>query len=229
MSWLKKSEPVALEQASSIPYVILEDGVRLCFDNLYGSNADQSEHYIKFTMSPTVLTRQSTNYWRIKAFPVVIPFSHIARLDNCIINGKLIRQAANHSQSSKIISVTSSEHLTQLLETENGIEEFVDTLDEYDHNFVLVGEELEPEIRIIQDVADFITHEDWTKTAVTICDRIAKPGPRRYCWTKNLPDLTIACRGLASSDDMDEFTTAIEFIGVDRFDCQWSGENDEDV
>lgn len=217
-SWLKKAEPVTLEQSSTVPYVILEDGVRLCFDNLFSEQSDSSDHHIKFTAGKNMLTRQSTNYWRFLEFPVIVPFSEIVRLDNCIVNGKLIKQSSGSIRGSKTVSITLLDYLTE----SSSIDEYIDTVDEYDHNFVLVGEDLDSDAHLVQDVAELITHEDWFKTVVTIADRVARPGPRRFCWTRRLPELSVVCRGFKSSNDMEDFTNILEWIGVSDYDCQWS-------
>jgi hypothetical protein len=71
-------------------------------------------------------------------------------------------------------------------------------------------------------MAELIYHENWLKTAVTIADKVCKPGPRRYCWTRNAPELKIVCRGFRDSDDMEQLSSSLEWIGLSDFECQFS-------
>ena len=73
-SWLKRQQPTKLYQSSDIPYVILEDGVYLCYDNCYGGQEDRADHNISFYAHPNSLRRLNTYFYRFNSFPMTIPF-----------------------------------------------------------------------------------------------------------------------------------------------------------
>lgn len=218
MSWLKRIEPVTLQQTSDLPYVILEDGVRLCFHNLFSEDVDHADHFIKFTSPKTKVERKSTNYWRLRKFPQIIPFEDILQLDHCIIEGKIIKHAQDASSDQKTISVTLPPFFAR---TDRGLEEFVEDVDENELNFLIVGENPIPEAHLLEDAAIIIRHSNWYKTAVYIADNVIAQSHRKYCWTRTAPELIINCRGFNSASQMEKFTRALEYIGITEYSCNW--------
>jgi hypothetical protein len=220
MSWLKRLEPIVIEQASTLPYVILEDGVRLGFHNLFMEKADKTDHFIRFKVNRNELSRKSTNYWRLAQFPVVVPFENVLELDDCIIEGKVIKQAhVSESSEPKNISITLSGYFHEM--DDHCFQEFVEEIDDYDHNFILAGEDLDAEVRLLADDATIIPHTNWNMTAVSVADSVSESAARKYCWTRSLPELVIYGRGFESNDDMENFTRSLEWIGVTDYSCTW--------
>lgn len=219
MSWLKRIKPITLFQSSDVPYVMLEDGVRLCFSNIYedhnNSNShDQSEHYITFEINKNDVMRQSTNYYKIRSFPVILPFAQVVSLGNTIIEGKLIRHAQIIETTSKKIGMIKDNYLTNI--SDEKFQNFVDILDIYDHAFLLFGDDISPQARLLGDLCTTIYHEDknWGRTCVAMADKMCPTSSRKYNWTKIVPDLNIDCYGLETIDNMDHLQTYLEFIGL---------------
>lgn len=218
MSWLKKIKPVILYQSSDIPYVILEDGVRLCFDNVYYNKQDQSEFNIIFKANKNHLMRQSANYYRFKKFPVIIPFRDIIKLNKTIIDGHIVKNTVHHSEQITIALVKSS-YLDDL--DDDDLSRFVDTLDRYKNSFVLIQEEQNSKTHLLEDFAHIINHVNYYRTCVQIADAICSLKLRKYCWTRNITDLTVHCFGLIDSDEKNKISSALEYIGISNFDVTW--------
>jgi hypothetical protein len=221
MSWLKRHDAIILSQSSEIPYVILENGVFLCFDNLYGTDAYDSEHSIKFIAYPNDISRQSTNYFKLKQFPKIIPFEEILSLDNIITNGKLLKIAQDLPDDSKSVLVAKSKYTRRL--NENKLQDFIDMLDEYDKTFLLVGDEIDEQSRILEDDMTLIHHRGWYPTSVSIAHHVCGLSSRKWCWTKSLPELDIVTLGLKDSQEMRRADECLSNIGVTNKEIIWRG------
>lgn len=219
MSWLKRIEPITLEQSSNIPYVVLENGVFLCSSNLFMEKADKSDHFLKLKASKKAILRKSTNCCAFRSFPVLIPFEDIIALDDVIAEGRVIKIASSQLEEPKNIVVATSECLQGM--DDNHFQEFVEHVDDYDHSFLLVDEDINSQDRILQDVMSFITHDNWHKTSVNIINDICANPYRKYCWTKMLPELKMTLYGLHTSEEADEITNCLESIGVTENEITW--------
>lgn len=223
MSWLKRIQPVTLYQSSDLPYVICEDGVRLCHTNMFSESQDKESHFISFTANRHELMRQSTYYHRFLEFPVTIPFEHVVACDDAIIEGRVIKFAAAVSDDLKNITVVKSECISEL--DDDQWQDLIDVIDESDNGFLLVGEDLPPQARLLDDMVTTIYHNgDWGRTCVGIADAVAPFSQRKYCWTKSLPELQITCYGLESNEDMSAIQDAFSYMGVPNFSVSWEEE-----
>ncbi len=220
MSWLKRIEPVVLRQSSDIPYIVLDDGILLCFNNYYGEKVDEGDYFISLYASKNKLKRASTNYYSFKQFPTEIAFCDIIELDNnTIIEGRIIKSAAEVVGDPKGIAVVKMSYVRRLKDDE--FQEFVDGIDNYHKTFLLIGENIDPQARLLSDITHMIPHQNWIRTSTIIahntCDRL----DRKYCWSKSIPEITIACYGFQDTDEMDSFVKALELIGVPNFCTTW--------
>jgi len=222
MSWLKRHEPIILSQSSDIPYIITEKGVFLCFDNLYTEQLDtSSEHYIRFAAYKNDFFQQSTNHFKLRDFPKLIPFEEIVQLDDTIIEGRVIKQAASieEKHDSFKIAIAYSEFIREL--EDDNFQEFVENLDNYDRSFLLIDEEIDPQSRLLEDDMDIIHHRGWYPTLVTIADRICSLPNRKYCWIHSLPILLFTVYGLQDTDDMNEICENLDNIGIQEKEVEW--------
>lgn len=211
MSWLKRIHPITLHQSSNIPFVILEDGVRLCFSNMYDEGSDLSDHSIVFQANRKDLIRISTNYFRFVDFPITVPFESVVSCDDVIINGRVVKHATASISDPKNVVIAKAACLD--VEDDDLFQNLVDIFDSADRSFVLVEEEVNPQIRLLEDIADTIHHQgDWGRTCVAVADAMAL-GHRKYCWTHSVPDLNVSCYGL-EDDDMEKIQNFFDFIGL---------------
>ena len=128
MSWLKTISPMVLHQGSDLPYAILEDGVHLCYGNLYyDHDPDKTDYFISFRTTRNSMIQQSSNYYRFKQFPKVIPFSDIIRLNDSIIDGRLLKCAVEKQDEPTSAIVFRPSYLRTL--DDNEFQGFVDTLE----------------------------------------------------------------------------------------------------
>lgn len=212
MSWLKRIHPITLHQASDIPFVILEDGVHLCFSNLYDEENEKTEHHIIFQANRKDIIRYSTNYFRFLKFPVTIPFASIISCDDFIVGGRLIKHAVEQTVDSKDIVIAKSNSLRDI--EDEHFQKLADIMADSDHAFVLVDDDIDPQIRILNDVAKMLHHNgDWGRTCVAIANSIHSIGHRKYCWTKSLPEMNVVCYGL-KGNDMEQIQNTFDFIGI---------------
>lgn len=213
MSWLKRQQPIKLYQGSDVPYVILQDGVRLCYDNCYGINSDTSDHNISFSVEPTLLKRINTYFYKFESFPVMLPFSNVILLDDTIAEGRIIERTKHFGESSsesKSIAIIKSDYIRHA-----DVSTLNDTLDEFDASFILVEENIDPQARLFEDISLLIHHQGWPRTLVTVADRVCEQPFRKYCWTQVIPDLTIAVYGIENSDELMEINHTLNLIGID--------------
>ena len=219
MAWLKKQQPIQLYQSSELPYVILEDGVKLCFDNCYGINPDASDHKINFRASASMLRRINTYFYRLAKFPCTIPLSDIVSLDDAVIEGRTIKHTIASLSEFKTVAVVKSRYIRNISDVE--LSELNDVLDGFDHRFILVGEVIDPQVRLFEGMADIIPHHDWFRTAVSIAHKMAEKTERKYCWTHSVPDLNISCFGMSNVDEIQDISTAFDTIGVANISTDW--------
>ncbi len=224
MPWLKRTEPIILEQLSDLPYVIAEDGVRLCFDNYYYENIhhDGEKYKIRFVAHKKDLKRQSTNCLKFVNFPITIPFKHITSLNTTIINGKLLKTALSPVGDPKDIAIVKSSYLSTL--SEDDFVDFVDIIDRYDKCYILVGKEMIAEARLLSDVSNVLYHNGcWGRTCVAIADNLHPNDNRKYKWTSAIPECTIACYGFSNTDDIDAFQDALANLDLRAYSTIWEG------
>ncbi len=216
--WLKKQQPTTLYQASDLPYVILEDGVRLCYDNFYFDCNQEGDHKISFSISPTSLKRINTYCYKINSFPATVEFPDVVFLNDAIIRGKTIKHATLKRDETQSVIIVKSEHITR--NSDSDLSEINELLDEHDHSFMLVGETIDPVVRLFEGVSTILHHQNWPRTLVSIANQISDSPDRKYCWTRSLPDLSLSCYGL----DYDEISTineSLAHIGIDDISVQW--------
>lgn len=217
--WLKRQQPVKLYQSSDIPYVILEDGVHLCFDNCYGTQEDNADFNICFNAQQAGLKRANTYFYRLEEFPVTIPFSDIVSLNDTIIEGRIIKSSSTISNDSKSISIMKSSYIRN--SPDETLESLNDELENFDNSFILVGETVDPQVRLFEGLATMIPHVDWTRTLVHISDEVCDRNDRKYCWTHAVPELSVSCYGLDDSDELIEINEIFDDIGVNGVSTVW--------
>lgn len=220
MSWLKRQQPIRLYQESDIPYIILTDGVHLCCDNCYGTKPSMSEHNICFEIEAANLRRINTYFYRISSFPAVIPFSDIISLDDTVIEGRIIKQAADVQGDPQSVAIMKSEYIRHTADVD--LADLSDALDDFDASFILVGDNIDPQVRLFGEGSKIIHHRNWTRTLITIADNMCKKSNRKYCWTQTLPELSVACYGISHTDELVKINEIFDVIGINDVSVSWS-------
>ncbi|KKL73432.1 hypothetical protein LCGC14_2074980 [marine sediment metagenome] len=217
--WLKRQQPIKLYQSSDLPYVILEDGIHLCYDNCYGINKDNSDFNICFKAQTTSLKRINTYFYKFSSFPIVLPFEQIVSLDETVIEGKTIKHFAASDNDTKRVAVMKSDYIRSY--AGNDLSDINDLLEEFDHSFILVGDFIDPQVRLFESIADIIPHQQWSRTIVSIAHKIADRPERKYCWLHSLPDINLSCYGIEGSDELKEINSAKDAIGITDMSVRW--------
>jgi len=219
MSWLKRQQPIRLYQGLDIPYVILADGVHLCCDNCYGTQENVLEHNICFKTSITNIKRINTYFYKISHFPFIVPFSDIISLDDAIIEGRTIKHAGVQGDL-KNIAIMKPEYIRHTADT--NLTGLSNTLDEFDASFILTGENIDPQIRLFEESSKIIYHRSWFRTLITIADCMCEKNiSRKYCWTQNVPELSVSCYGIESTDELAEINDTFASIGIGDVSVTW--------
>ena len=135
MSWLKRIEPIVLEQSSDIPYVVLENGVFLCASNLFTEKSNKLDYLLKLRAPKNSILRKSTNCYSLKKFPTLVPFKDIVSLDNVIAEGRIIKIASTQLEDSKNIVVAKSQCLHKM--DDNHFQKFMENINNYDRRSIL--------------------------------------------------------------------------------------------
>lgn len=212
-SWLKRQQPISLHHSSDIPYVILEDGVLLCFDNCFSEQKSRSEYQLSLFANKNELKRISTHFYRFSKFPTLIPFDRIIDLNNVIKDGKINKFIPISDDSMKDINIIISDNF----DLDSELEDVPDV----DETFILGKEDITDSIRSVSDIAQIIMHQDWYRTAVQITDQMCANTKRKYCWTKSSPELEIHCYGLMDREEIDDINKCFDDIGVPNFSVSW--------
>lgn len=220
MSWLSKIEPVTLYQGSDLPYVVTEEGIKLCFDNSYCVDPVSSEFQIAFQVHKKKLMRQSANYFRFHDFPVVIPFDEVLNLNDTVIDGHILKHASSVDCEPLSIMLIKDAYISDL--DNDALGDFVDLIENHDHSFVLLSEDNpSPQTRLLDDLVESIVHTDYGRTIVHIAHTVCPTKSRKYCWTKMVPDLSIHCYGLNDSEEKNDMDYYFEYIGIDNVETLW--------
>lgn len=221
MRWIKQIKPVTLHQASDLPYVITKEGVYLCFDNFYSESKFNGNHVISFRINREQLSRKSSTYYKISSFPITIPFENVIKLNETIINGRIIKHVSEINDTKNIMIIKAS-YLCNL--SDNRFQDLVSNIEEHDKSFLLIEEPIDPQVRLLDTLVYAITHnikQSWNRTCVTIADVMCSVPHRKYCWTNSVPGLKIQCYGLSGvNDEMYDLQKCLEDIGID-FDVTW--------
>lgn len=222
MRWVRRIEPLILSQESDIPYVIQANGVWLCFDNMYreGAGGPSSDSQIVFRAQHQHIMRQSTNFFKFHEFPTLIPFEDIVSLNETIIDGKLVKIASQQNSDSKNIVVIKERYVEKL--GDESFQDFAEELEEFDSAFILVGDDIDTNARLLCDSAHPIHHSDWGRTCVTIADTLCDSTLRKYCWINQVPSLEITTYGLKPDKDVERLYQTFLDIGVE-VTTAWGG------
>lgn len=218
-SWLKKQQPIKLYQTSDLPYIISDNGVNLCYDNCYHEQSDKSEFQISFLANASSLKRINTYYYKFSSFPVTIPFDRILSLDDTIIEGRVIKTASETQGDPKNVGIIMSDYIrhaddAKLIELNN-------VLEQNDKNFILVGECMDPQVRLFEELADIIPHVDWNRTIVAVAHAMCEQNSRKYKWISSIPELSISCYGVANQDELEMINNAIYTIELPYTSVSW--------
>lgn len=210
--WLKRQQPIKLYQSSDLPYVILEDGIHLCYDNCYGTVKDHSDFNLSFEVQGHKLKRINTYFYKFNSFPVVIPFEQISSLDDTVIEGKTIKHFASSENDTKRVVVMKSDYIRSY--SDGDLSDVNDLLDESDHSFILVGDSIDPQVRLFEDIACIVPHLNWNRTFVLIAHKISERPERKYRWVHSLPDINLFCYGIDGIDELKEIHDAKDKVGL---------------
>lgn len=217
--WLKRQQPIKLYQSSDLPYVILEDGIHLCYDNCYGTNKNDSDFNICFEAQASSLKRINTYFYKFNSFPVVIPFEQVISLDDTVIEGKTIKHYASSEKDTKQVIVMKSDYIRSY--AGDDLSDINDLFEEFDHCIILVGESIDPQVRLFEDIAHIVPHINWSRTFVSIAHKIADRPDRKYRWIHTLPDINLFCYGIDGTDELKEINAAKDAVGLYNMSVRW--------
>ena len=210
-SWFKRQQPIRLEQWSELPYVILKDGVFLCFDNCYGETGNKEHHHIVFNTCKAALSRRSTNFFKLIQFPCLIPFRDVIQVDGLKFDGTIKKSERN--SATKSITVIRGSYA----------EKYSDDIEfsAYDDNFILVKDNIPYAVYDMVKQAKVIQHRQWNRTAVTMADKICSTAFRGHCWTNLVGSLSVDCFGL-NRNDIDNLCESFDSNGICDFSTRWA-------
>lgn len=217
--WLKKQQPIQLYQSSEIPYILLEDGVRLSHSNCFGVNVNKDDFNLSFSVQASRLNRINTYFYKFASFPVIIPLEEIISLDDTIVEGKTIKMATDRSDDSKSVCIMKSSYIHHIAGSD--LSRINDVLEGYDDSFILVGETIDPQVRLFDDAAHIIVHTEWGRTLTAIAHKICPNLGRKYCWTQNIPELSFSCYGVDDTDELKDIHAIKDFIGMNA-SIEWA-------
>lgn len=217
--WLKRQQPIKLYQSSDIPYIILEDGIHLCYDNCYGTVRDDSDFNICLETQASNLKRINTYFYKFNSFPIVIPFEQIVSLDDTVIEGKTIKHFASSENDTKQVVIMKSDYIRS--HTSNDLSDINDLFEEFDHSIILVGDSIDPQVRLFEGMSHILPHQNWSRTFVSMAHKIAERPERKYRWIHGLPDINLSCYGIDGPDELKEINAAKDAVGLYDMSIRW--------
>lgn len=193
----------------------------LCYNNFYQEHEEKSKYYIKFNVNKNDISRQSTNYYKLNDFPVMVPFSAIEECNNAILNGKFIKQDISASEETKDIVMIKSKYIKKM--SDDDLQDMVEIIQDSDMSFLLTGKsELDIQSRLLDDIVTTIYHcGDWGRTCVIMSDYLCPLRDRKYCWTKSVPDVNLKIFGPCNHNDMQQIHDVISQIGIQNYAVSW--------
>lgn len=214
MSWLNKNHPLIFFQPSDIPYIVLEHGALLCFDNYYSIDKNYpSEFGISFHSQKDEFSKKNTHYFSFKQFPVSIPFEQIVSVNGTTAEN-IDKSEVEHYEDNKDIALIFAKKIKP--------KKINHIVDKYEQSFILVSEdwghnlETNNEYEILQHSTDNIN-----RNIITICHMLCPLKKRNCFWTKSIPDITVNCYGIEDQAEYDSIQNVLEIIGVKNFDIIW--------
>ena len=190
----------------------------MCYDNCYGTDIDDSDFNICFETQASSLKRINTYFYKFNSFPVVIPFEQVTSLDDTVIEGKTIKHFASSESDTKQVIVMKSDYIRSY--AGNDLSNINDLLEECDRSFVLVGDSIDPQVRLFDGIAEIVPHQCWARTLVSIAHKVSDKQERKYCWTHTLPDIDLSCYGI-NADELKEINFARDSAGLADISIRW--------
>lgn len=215
MSWLKRQQPIELYQSSDLPYVITDEGLKLCFDNCYSDLKEDNS--MSFRISKKMLYRISSHYYKIRPFPYIVPFQDVIDIPKIVSDGKIIKEAIHQEHNKRTLLVRDS-YIDKLSYMK--LHKLLDKINKT-KSFILVGNNdsnLYSSVKALHDIADVIHHISWYRTMVHVAGSLCKQ--RGVNWTKMLPGISMDCYGLHEGE-LSKIDTAMKYIGVGHCDYKW--------
>ena len=213
MRWLNKVKPLDIYQGSNIPYVILEDGLKLCYHNQYFTCPDQNDYNLHFTINKKDAKKISASVYKLNKFPAIIPFSDIISLNDIILDGQYIKMASKKDSEYMKIAIIKN----TFLEKTDDLEDLIDNLNDFKRVFLIHGDKISNKARLLDGMFTLINHgKSWGRVCVSIADELClrDKEDRKYCWTRDVPNLEISCFGFKDSEEMNKFHDGLNEIGV---------------
>lgn len=219
--WLKKIEPITLHQSSEVPFIIKEDGILLCFSNLFSVNPENFHEFnISFQASPKQVKRQNTLYYKLNRFPNTVQLSEDVNVDKVIKCGEFqLPLSQDQCTDWKTIAIISDQYVNHMRETE--LRKFASELKEYNYSFVAHSKDIGPKVRFMTDYSIPMWHSNWYKTLTTVAHTVTNNKYRGYNWTKQAGLLDIKCFGFNPVENVERAKKAIMSIGIQDSAFVW--------
>lgn len=213
MAWFKKFQSTNLYQSSDIPYVILDNHVLLCFDNLYSTRKENnSEFSISFQADKKQITTQSATLYRLNTFPEKIKLNNVDFVNN--IKVSQLKKNAKKTIDSESIALVNYVMLKRM--SDRKFDNFTNQMSDYDHKFLLTNDKLGYMCLKTDNILKYIYHSNnnWHKTCAEIAYNISIDEPKDINWTKNIPSLDIYCFGLQDRDIIKKIGSSFNDMGI---------------
>lgn len=227
MSWIKRIQPITLSQSSDLPFVVLENGLYLCFDNFYESskqNPRDNSMFLRFTANKHELLRRASSHYRFLKFPTIVPFECILEYDRIIVDGHVTKTEIEPSNEIKHILVISAEWFDD--STSDQRDHISDLSDQSDKTFLLINQL--SAIKNKMETAETIHHNnDWGRVCVSIFDKMCDRPDRGFGWTNSLPEINLSFYGLSDATEMEHIQSIIDFLDIQNCSATWE-QVDED-
>jgi hypothetical protein len=210
-SWLKKSNSdLILYHTSDLPYVIKDDFVLICDNNMFSETEYKTRNYIGFAVKQKLAKRLTTFYWRLEEFPIKISTNKVLHVFN---ENKIRHQNRDHKKIA-----TFKDCYVKYLNAEN----IENILDSYDKTYLLSKNSTSnTQILEIGDMFDdhFYYGNSWYTAIVNILDKICISSYRGKNWLDNIPSMTLDVYGIKDFTETDSIRKVLEELDItDKID-----------
>lgn len=216
MNWLKKNQTPIYYQSNDIPYVILDDGVLLCYDNFYSVSPQKEDFSISFTMPKTQLGRANTHYYTIKKFPMILSFTDVfsvnsEKIDSIILDNQI--SAEEFMSVTLLLPPILRQNKIKKINSIIGKNKKVLCLYDDTCNYVPDNDD--------NNIISFVRSNNIQRDVVQICHHICDLDNRTCKWTQSLPDTELHTYGIENQNELDDMSKCLQLIMANNVNVIW--------
>lgn len=205
-SWLKKSNSeLFLYHTSDLPYVITNEFVLICDNNMFSETEYKTGNHIGIMINNKKAKRITTYHWCLNNFPIKVATKKVISVHN---ENKQKTKRQEHTVIATFkdcyIKNLSTDHMETLLNN-------------YDKTYLL-SKNATSDAKILEAGELFDEHfyygKSWYTAIVNILDKVCLSHYRGKNWLENMPQITLDIYGIKQFSETDEIRKVLEDLKI---------------